>query len=209
MFHKVVNLKLVVGTYGRMNSSVQWKKILKVPLRLSFIAYLLNSNYETLAERNPTFWRDNFFPSFQNIDKSVSTQRCERNLFSPKKGKNMSKFWMVSLCNGGTKDFVELWEIIYLKIWTRFSTRQTKLFWINWKNYSQTCLNHHLCKTNTCLRWPMVSLPKQIPGQSLLHKTTTCLLRPATYLFLSSKLKKGCLKQLLINFIKQRNMKQT
>ena len=22
----------------------------------------------------------------------------------------MSKFWMVNLCNGGTKDFVELWE---------------------------------------------------------------------------------------------------
>ena len=116
---------------------------------------------------------------------------------------------MVSLCNGGIKDFVELWEIIYLKIWTRFSTRQTKLFWINWKNYSQTCLNHHLCKTATRLRWPMVSPPKQIPAQSLLYKTTTCLTWPATYLFLSPKLKKDCLKQLLINFIKQRNMKQT
>ena len=51
------------------------KNILEVPLRLSFIAYLLNSNYEKSAECNPTFWQDNFFP-FQNIDKSVSTQRC-------------------------------------------------------------------------------------------------------------------------------------
>ena len=51
------------------------KNILEVPLRLSFIAYLLNSNYEKSAECNPTFWQDNFFP-FRNIDKSVSTQRC-------------------------------------------------------------------------------------------------------------------------------------
>ena len=28
---------------------------------------------------------------------------------------------MVNLCNGGTKDFVELWEIIHLKISTHFS----------------------------------------------------------------------------------------
>ena len=51
------------------------KNILEVPLRLSFIAYLLNSNYEKSAECNPTFWQDNFFP-FRNIDKSVGTQRC-------------------------------------------------------------------------------------------------------------------------------------
>ena len=53
----------------------------------------------------------NFFPSSGNIDKSVSTQR----LF-PKKGKNKSKFHIVNLCNGKTKDFVELLEIIHLKI---------------------------------------------------------------------------------------------
>ena len=44
---------------------------------------------------------------------------------------------MVNLGNGGTKDFVELWEIMHLKIWTHFSIRQTKLFWINFKHYSQ------------------------------------------------------------------------
>ena len=54
---------------------------------------------------------------------------------------------MVNLYNGGTKDFVKLWEIIHLKIWTHFSIRQTKLFWINLKHYSQTFLNDHLCKT--------------------------------------------------------------
>ena len=43
-------------------------------------------------------------------------------------GKNKPKFWMVHLRNGGTKDFVELWEIIHLKISTHFNIRQMKLF---------------------------------------------------------------------------------
>ena len=68
-----------------------------------FIAYLLNSNYEKLAKCNPTFRRDNFFPSSPNIDKSVSTQR-----FFPEKEKNKSKFRIITLCNDGIKDFVEL-----------------------------------------------------------------------------------------------------
>ena len=75
---------------------------------------------------------------------------------------------MVNLGNGETKDFVELWEIMHLKIWTHFSIRQTKLFWINLKHYSQ--------------RWPILSLSKQIPLQSLLYKTTTCLTQPATFI---------------------------
>ena len=57
-----------------------------------------------------------FFPSSRNIDKSVSTQHCQANLVSQKRQKNKAKFWIVNLCNGGTKDFVELWEIIHLKI---------------------------------------------------------------------------------------------
>ena len=124
-----------------------------------------------------------------------------------KREKNKSKFWMVNLCNGGTKDFVELWEIIHLKIWTHFSIRQTELFWINLKHYSQSCSNDHLCKTTTYLRQPMLSPPKPFPVQSLLYKTTTCLTWPATT-FLSLKWKKSCLKQPLINFIQQRNDKQ-
>ena len=28
---------------------------------------------------------------------------------------------MVNLCNDGTKDFVELWKIIHLKIWTQLT----------------------------------------------------------------------------------------
>ena len=124
-----------------------------------------------------------------------------------KREKNKSKFWMVNLCNGGTKDFVELWEIIHLKIWTHFSIRQTKLFWINLKHYSQSCSSDHLCKMTTHLRRPMLSPPKPFPVQSLLYKTTTCLTSPATT-FLSLKWKKSCLKQPLINFIQQRNDKQ-
>ena len=101
---------------------------------------------------------------------------------------------MVNLCNAGTKDFVELWEIIHLKVWTNFSIRQTKFFWINFKHYSQTCSNEHPCKTTTRLRRPILSLSKQIPTQSLLYKTTTCLMRPAMTL-LSPKWRKACLKQ--------------
>ena len=37
-----------------------------------------------------------------------------REFSFPKKGKKNSNFWMVNLCNSGTKDFVELWEIIHL-----------------------------------------------------------------------------------------------
>ena len=61
---------------GRDTPVYNEKNILEVPLGLSFIAYLLNSNYEKLAESNPTLQQDNFFPSYQNIYKSVSTQRC-------------------------------------------------------------------------------------------------------------------------------------
>ena len=51
--------------------------------------------------------------------------------------------------------------------------------------YSQTCLNDHLYETTTRLRRPTLSLPKQIPIQSLLYKTTICLTRPATTFFIS------------------------
>ena len=40
-------------------------------------------------------------------------------------------------------------------------------------SYSQTCLNDHLYKSTTHQRQPMLSLPKQIPIQSLLYKMTT------------------------------------
>ena len=32
-----------------------------------------------------------------------------------------TNFQIVNLCNGGTKDFVELWEIIHLNIWTQLT----------------------------------------------------------------------------------------
>ena len=92
---------------------------------------------------------------------------------------------MVNLGNGETKDFVELWEVMHLKIWTHFSIRQTKLFSIALKHYSQ--------------RPPVLSPSKQIPLQLLLYKTTTWLTRPATFI-LFSKWKKASLKQPLINY---------
>ena len=93
---------------------------------------------------------------------------------------------MVNLGNSGTKDFLELWEIMHLKIWTHFSIRQTKLFWINVKYY----------------RPPMLSPYKQIPLQPLLYKTSTCLTRPATFI-LSPKWKNTRLKQPLNYFGKK------
>ena len=149
-----------------------------------FIAYLLNSNYEKSAECNPTFRQDNFFsiPKYWQVSKFTALL----SEFSfPKKWGKKSKFQMVNLGNGETKDFVELWEIMHLKIWTHFSIRQTKLFWINLKHYSQ--------------RPPMLSPSKQGALQLLLYKTTTCLMRPVTFI-LSPKWKKPHLKQPLRNY---------
>ena len=53
-------------------------------------------------------------------------------------------------------------------------------------------------------------LPKPIPIQLLLHKTTTCLMQPATTSFAPPppipQMKKTCLKQPLQNFIQQNGM---
>ena len=129
-----------------------------------------------------------FFP-FRNIQVSKYTALLSKFCF-PKKGKKKFKFQMVNLGNGETKDFVELWEIMHLKIWTHFSIRQTKLFWINLKHYSQ--------------RPPMLNPSKPIPLQLLLYKTTTFLTRPATFI-LSSKWEKACLKQPLIKLFLQKS----
>ena len=56
--------------------------------------------------------------------------------------------------------------------------------------YSQTCSNDHLNKMTTChLRHPILSPPEQIPRQSLLYKTTTCLTQPAITFFALKKKK--------------------
>ena len=52
-------------------------------------------------------------------------------------------------------------------------------------------------------------LRKPIPIQLLLHKTTTCLMQPATTSFAPPpipQMKKTCLKQPLQNFIQQNGM---
>ena len=129
-----------------------------------------------------------YFPAgqFFSIPKywQVSKYTALLSEFSfPKQKKKL--FQMVNLGNCRTKDFVELWEIMHLKIWTHFSIRQTKLLWINLKHYSQ--------------RRPMLSPSKQVPSQSLLYKTTTCLTWLATFIQ-SPKWKKKHLKQPLINY---------
>ena len=68
---------------------------------------------------------------------------------------------------------------------THISIRQTKLFYINLKHYSQPCSDDNFCNTTTCLRRPRLSPPKRIPIQSLLYKTATCLTQPATTFFVS------------------------
>ena len=137
------------------------KNILEFPSDFSFISYLLNLNYKKSAKCNHTFWWDKFvsiLSKYWQVSKYTSLLSKSNFL---KKGKNKSKFWMVNLCNGGTKDFVELREIIYLKISTRFfHIKQGKLFEINLKHCSKTCSHDHLCKTTTHLRWPMGSPPK-------------------------------------------------
>ena len=67
-------------------------------------------------------------------------------------------------------------------------------FYQHTKNQSsQICSNDHFYKTTTFLRQPMQTLPKQVPIQLLLYKTTICLTRPATT-FLVPQMKKTCLK---------------
>ena len=184
MFRNAISLKLV-GTYGHSYSNVQWKKHPRSSPR-TFLSWHTFLTGTMKSRQNAVLLSDEtiFFP-FRNIDKSVSTQCCQANLVSQKREENKSKFQMVNLGNGETKDFVELWEVMHLKIWTHFSIRQTKLFWITLKHYSQ--------------RPPMLSPSKQIPLQSLLCNTTTCLTRPATFI-LFSKWKKASLKQPLINY---------
>ena len=69
------------------------------------------------SRQNATLFSDGtifFHPP--EIQVSKYTPMLSEFRFS-KKGKIIkSKFRMVNLCNGGTKDFVELLEIIYLKI---------------------------------------------------------------------------------------------
>ena len=60
--------------------------------------------------------------------------------------------------------------------------------------YSQTCSKDHLYRTTTCLRWPMLSLPKRIPIQLLMYKTTICLTWPVTTFFVFRNEKKNLSK---------------
>ena len=100
------------------------KNILEVPLGLHSMQYLLNSNYEKSAKCNPTFRRDKLFTILLKYWQ-VSKYSAMLSEFSFPQ----NKFQMVRLCNGGTKDFVELWEII---IW-----KYELIFRSDKRNYSQ------------------------------------------------------------------------
>ena len=99
---------------------------------------------------------------------------------------------MVNLCNGGTKDFGELWEIIHLNIYS-----SEHLFIGNY-SFEQLFIRTQITESitvkpvliTTLVKRPMVSLPKQIPIQSLLYKTMTSLRRPANTFFDSEMKKK-------------------
>ena len=64
---------------------------------------------------------------------------------------------MVNLCNSGTKDLVELWEIVHLNIWTQLTLSITV----------------KPVQTSTSVKRPMLSLPKQIPVPLLLSDATS------------------------------------
>ena len=59
-----------------------------------------------------------------------------------------------------------------------------------WVKYSRTCSNDYLYKKTTRPRRLMLNPSKQIPIQSLLYKTITCLTRPAITFFVSQMKKK-------------------
>ena len=69
----------------------------------------------------------------------------------------MSNFQIVNLCNGVTKDFVELWEMTHLDIWTQLTTS----------------IAIKPVQTTTTAKQPMLNPPKQIPVQSLLYNATS------------------------------------
>ena len=119
---------------------------------------------------------------------------------------SLKEAWMPNMpeCNNNN-NFYRIWLLSY----GNFLSCSVHLSWISFTifMYRQTCSNNHLHNMNTHLRWPVLSLPKPIPTESLLFKMTTCLMHPTTT-FLSPKLKKNCLKQPLQNFILQRNGKQ-
>ena len=45
----------------------------------------------------------------------ILASQGRHSVFSLKREKNKSKFWIVNLCNGGTKDFVELGKLYIWK----------------------------------------------------------------------------------------------
>ena len=54
-----------------------------------------------------------FFFHFPEILTSQEVHSDVKQIYFPKKGKIIkSKFCVLNLCNGGTKDFVELWKVI-------------------------------------------------------------------------------------------------
>ena len=114
LLHSAISQKLVVGTYGWRHSSVQCKK----RPRSSPQTFLSNHTFLTQT----TFWRDKFF-SIHLKYWQISKYTALISKFSfPKIEKSKSKFRMINLCNDGTKDFMEIWEVIHLNLYTHFAS---------------------------------------------------------------------------------------
>ena len=98
--------------------------------------------------------------------------------------------------------FLEIWCCVWLRKEETKVSRNCCIIYLKSKHlckhciYSQTCSNDHLYKMTTCLRRQMLSLPKQIPIQSLLYKMITCLTWPTATFFVSHM--KKCLSKTTI-----------
>ena len=79
--------------------------------------------------------------------------------------------------------------------------KSTKLILVVW-SYSQTCSNEHHYKITFHLRQPMLSPPKWIPIQLLLHKMTAWLMGPAATFLFPKWIGKHCItNECLFNYI--------
>ena len=96
------------------------KNILEVPLRFTFLTRIMKSRQNVILLSDGTI----FFPIL-----SKYWQVSKYTAFFPKIGKNKSKFRIVNLCNGGTKDS---WSYGKLYIW-----KSELIFSLDKWNYSK------------------------------------------------------------------------
>ena len=89
---------------------------------------------------------------------------------------------------------IPLWKFVDITQVKNHKEENKLYYFSNILCYCQTCSNDHLYNTTTRLRRLMLNLAKQIPIQSLLYRTTTCLTRPATTFLISQTKKKTSIR---------------